>query len=129
MLQILAVLEKRVGLNLSKQDVYVNVSGGLNIYEPASDLGIAVAILTCAYDIVFDPKSVLLGEIALSGDIKNVTNIEKRILEAQKLGFSRIIIPKQQNKKFKDYQIKIVEVEKLKDVVKLCIQKKKVDIT
>ena len=126
-LQILAVLEKRVGLNLSKQDVYVNVSGGLNIYEPASDLGIAVAILTCAYDIIFDPKTVLLGEIALSGDIKNVTNIEKRILEAQKLGFSRIIIPKQQNKKFKDYKIKIVEVEKLKDVVKLCIQKKKVD--
>ena len=128
-LQILAVLEKRVGLNLSKQDVYVNVSGGLNIYEPASDLGIAVAILTCAYDIIFDHKTVLLGEIALSGDIKNVTNIEKRILEAQKLGFSRIIIPKQQNKKFKDYKIKIVEVEKLKDVVKLCIQKKKVDKT
>lgn len=121
LLQILAVLEKRVGLNLSKQDVYVNVSGGLNIYEPSSDLGVAVAILSCAYDVVFDPKSVLLGEIALSGDIKNVNNLEKRILEAQKLGFNRIIIPKQQNKKFKDYKIKIVEVEKLKDVVKLCM--------
>ena len=82
LLQILAVLEKRLGLNLSKQDVYVNVAGGLNIYEPSSDLGIAVAILSCAYDVVFDPKTVLLGEISLSGYIKNVTNIEKRILEA-----------------------------------------------
>jgi len=91
--QILAVLEKRVGLNLSKQDVYVNVIGGLDITETAADLGIALAITTCARDIVMDKHTAIVGEIGLSGEIRAVSNIEKRIIEAQKLGFKKILVP------------------------------------
>ena len=76
-LQILAVLEKRVGLNLSKQDVYVNVMGGIDVYEPSADLGIALAVATCARDVVVDPQTVIIGEIGLSGEIHPVNNIDK----------------------------------------------------
>lgn len=92
-LQILAVLEKRIGLNLSKQDVYVNVIGGIDVNEPAADLGIALAIVTCVRDVVFDSHTAIVGEIGLSGEIRAVNHIERRITEAQKLGFKRIIIP------------------------------------
>lgn len=92
-LQILAVLEKRIGLNLSKQDVYVNVIGGLDVNEPSADLGIALAIITCVRDVVFDSATAIVGEIGLSGEIRAVSGIEKRINEAQKLGFKKIIIP------------------------------------
>lgn len=92
-LQILAVLEKRIGLNLSKQDVYVNVIGGIDVSEPAADLGIALAIITCVRDVVFDSHTAIVGEIGLSGEIRAVNHIEKRITEAQKLGFKKIIIP------------------------------------
>ena len=92
-LQILAVLEKRIGLNLSKQDVYVNVIGGIDVSEPAADLGIALAIITCVRDVVFDSHTAIVGEIGLSGEIRAVNHIDKRINEAQKLGFKRIIIP------------------------------------
>ena len=75
-LQILAVLEKRVGMNLSKQDVYVNVIGGIDIQEPAADLGIALAVATCARDVVIDPHTAIVGEVGLSGEIRAVNNIE-----------------------------------------------------
>ena len=81
LLQIIAVLEKRIGLNLSKHDVYVNVIGGIEIDEPAADLGIALAIATCYRDVVVDPQTVIIGEIGLSGEIHPVNNIEKLINE------------------------------------------------
>ena len=86
-LQILAVLEKRIGLNLSKQDVYVNVIGGIDVNEPAADLGIALAIVTCVRDVVFDSHTAIVGEIGLSGEIRAVNHIERRITEAQKTRF------------------------------------------
>ena len=89
----MAVLEKRIGLNLSKQDVYVNVIGGIDVSEPAADLGIALAIITCVRDVVFDSHTAIVGEIGLSGEIRAVNHIDKRINEAQKLGFKRIIVP------------------------------------
>ncbi len=113
--QILAVLEKRVGLNLSKQDVYVNVIGGMDITETAADLGIALAITTCARDIIMDKFTAIVGEIGLSGEIRPVSNIEKRIIEAQKLGFKRIIIP-QSNPINKDIQgIEVIKVKTILD--------------
>ena len=93
-LQILAVLERRVGLNLSKQDVYVNVAGGINIQEPAADLGIALAVATCARNVIVDPETVIIGEIGLSGEIKTVRQLDIRINEAAKLGFKKAIVPK-----------------------------------
>ena len=116
-LQILAVLEKRVGLNFSKQDVYVNVIGGIDISEPAADLGIAIAIATCLNDITADLKTVLIGEIGLSGEIRPVNNLEKRLYEAEKLGFKRAIVPKSNNLKEKFKNIKIIEVQKILDAI------------
>lgn len=123
-LQILAVLEKRVGMNLSKQDVYVNVIGGIDISEPAADLGIALAVATCARDVVVDPHTVIIGEIGLSGEIRAVNNIEKRIKEAQKLGFKKAIIPdanKNLEEEFKN--IEIVRVKRLIDAITACVSK------
>ena len=123
-LQILAVLEKRVGLNLSKQDVYVNVIGGVEISEPAADLGIALAVATCARDVVVDPHTVIIGEIGLSGEIRAVNNIEKRIKEAQKLGFKKAIIPN--SNKIIDKKIdgiEIIKVKRLIDAISACVSK------
>lgn len=124
-LQILAVLEKRVGLNLSKQDVYVNVIGGVEISEPAADLGIALAVATCARDVVVDSHTVIIGEIGLSGEIRAVNNIEKRINEAQKLGFKKAIIPASNSGlNEKDYpDIEIIKVKRLIDAISSCVSK------
>ena len=120
-LQILAVLEKRVGLNLSKQDVYVNVVGGFDVKEPVADLGIALAVATCAKDVMIDPHTAIVGEIGLSGEIRAVSNIEKRIREVEKLGFKKILIPatNRVDEKFDD--IKIVKVKKIIDAIPACI--------
>ncbi len=119
-LQILAVLEKRVGLNLSKQDVYINVMGGAEVSEPSADLGIALAIATCARDVVVDPQTVIIGEIGLSGEIHPVNNLEKRLNEAVASGFKKAIIP-YANKDVKHGKIRIVPVKRLIDAISSCI--------
>lgn len=122
-LQILAVLEKRIGLNLSKQDVYVNVIGGIDVSEPAADLGIALAIITCVRDVVFDSYTAIVGEIGLSGEIRAVNNIEKRINEAKKLGFKRIIIP-ETNDVSDDFKgIEIVKVKRIIEAITRAVAK------
>lgn len=122
-LQILAVLEKRVGMNLSKQDVYVNVIGGVEISEPAADLGIALAVATCARDVAVDSHTVIIGEIGLSGEIRAVNNIEKRINEAQKLGFKKAIIPAANGLNQEIKGIEIIKVKRLIDAITACISK------
>lgn len=116
-LQIIAVLEKRVGLNLSRQDIYVNVIGGFDITEPAADLGIALAITTCINDVVLNPKTAIIGEIGLSGEIRAVNNLEKRIIEAQKLGFEKIIIPDSNTLNTEFDTIKVIRVKKIIDAI------------
>lgn len=119
-LQILAVLEKRVGLNLSKQDVYINVMGGIDVDEPSADLGIAMAIATCARDVVVDPQTVIIGEIGLSGEIHPVSNLEKRLNEAAASGFKKAIIP-YSNRNIKHEKIKTVPVKRLIDAITACV--------
>lgn len=120
LLQILAVLEKRVGLNLSKQDVYVNVMGGLEIDEPSADLGIALAIATCARDVVVDSQTVIIGEIGLSGEIHPVNNLDKRLNEAVISGFKKAIVP-YANRNVENNRIKIVPVKRLIEAISACI--------
>lgn len=120
LLQILAVLEKRVGLNLSKQDVYVNVMGGIEVDEPSADLGIALAIATCARDVVVDSQTVIIGEIGLSGEIHPVSNIEKRLNEAAMNGFKKAIIP-YANRNAANGKIQTVPVKRLMDAITACI--------
>ena len=122
MLQILAVLEKRVGLNLSKQDVYINVIGGIDIEEPSADLGVALSVLTSARDTTINENTVILGEIGLNGEVRSVDNLEARLKEAKKLGFGRAIIPKinssQTKERIQKTNIEIIEVSKIIDAIK-----------
>ena len=123
LLQIIAVLEKRIGINLSRQDIYVNITGGLEIDEPAADLGIALAIAACVRNVNADADTAVIGELSLSGGIRNVNNIEKRIYEAQKLGFKRVITPKFKRRKDDKFEIEIIEVSRLMEAISVCLGK------
>jgi len=90
---LLAVMEKRLGLHLSGQDVYFNVVGGLRIDEPAIDLGIVAAVVSSFRDQVIDAHTLFLGEVGLGGEIRPVTQVDIRAREAMKLGFQRCVLP------------------------------------
>jgi DNA repair protein RadA/Sms len=94
LLLVTAVLTRRLGLRLGSQDVMVNAAGGIKIGEPAADLGIALAITSSARDIPVDPELAVLGEIGLSGEIRTVSQLDRRISEAARLGFTRCLVPK-----------------------------------
>jgi DNA repair protein RadA/Sms len=94
LLLITAVLVKRAGLRLGNQDIIANVTGGLKIEEPAADLGIALAIASSLRDTGVDPGLVAIGEIGLSGELRAVSQLERRVSEAARLGFKRCIVPK-----------------------------------
>ncbi len=120
LLQILAVLEKKVGLNLSKQDVYVNVAGGIDIIEPSYDLALCLAIISSIRDIPINPSVIIIGEVGLLGEIRYVDNIERRLKEAFKLGFEKAIIPKVNNtifEKIKSIGMEIIQAEKITDAI------------
>ncbi len=91
---LLAVIEKRLGIYLSSQDVYLNVIGGLHLDEPSSDLAVVMAIISAYRNIEIDDKTVALGEVGLLGEVRSVNFIESRIKEASRLGYKRMIIPK-----------------------------------
>ncbi|MDE2311934.1 MAG: DNA repair protein RadA [Patescibacteria group bacterium] len=117
-LQLLtAILSKRAGLNLSNQDIYINVVGGIKIDEPAADLAVALAIVSSLKDAVM-ANTVVVGELGLSGEVRFVPNLEKRIKEAQKLGFKRFICPKGKGN-FKTGQIDVLPVKTLAEAIKL----------
>lgn len=96
-----AVLERRAGINLSNSDVYINVAGGLRIDETAADLGICAAIVSGQKDIVVPHDMIFIGEVGLGGELRAVSQLEKRISEASKLGFASAIVPKQSLKGIK----------------------------
>ncbi|MDO4965752.1 MAG: DNA repair protein RadA [Lachnospiraceae bacterium] len=91
---LMAVLEKRVGLHISDCDAYVNVAGGMKLTEPAIDLGIVLAIVSSFKNVEISPDTVVFGEVGLSGEVRNVSAIDQRISEAEKLGFKKCILPK-----------------------------------
>ncbi|MBD2772798.1 DNA repair protein RadA [Iningainema tapete] len=115
LVQILAVLEKRVGIPMSKLDSYVASAGGLNVEEPAVDLGVAIAVVASFRDRIVDPGTVLIGEVGLGGQVRSVSQMELRLKEAAKLGFKRAIVPKGQ--KFPSLDIEIVQVAKVIDAI------------
>jgi DNA repair protein RadA/Sms len=90
---ILAILERRAGLQLGAHDVYVSVAGGLRITEPAADLGIALAVASAARNAALPANLAAFGELGLSGEVRTVGQPARRAAEAAKLGFSRIISP------------------------------------
>lgn len=115
LLQILAVLEKRVGIPLSKLDAYVASSGGLAVGEPAADLGVAISVVASFRDRLVDPELVLIGEVGLGGQVRPISQLELRLKEAAKLGFKRAIVPKGQSVKVDG--LEIVAVSRVVDAI------------
>ena len=118
---IIAVLEKRLGLKLSTQDVYLNVVGGLRLEEPSCDLAACLALISGYKDIPVPEDIVAMGEIGLSGECRAIGNIESRIAECERHGFSRIIIPYKNYQKLtkKKYTSEIIPVKSLYEVLNL----------
>jgi DNA repair protein RadA/Sms len=114
-LQLLtAILSKRANLNLSNQDIYINVVGGIKIDEPAADLAVCLAIVSSMKEVIIK-DTVAIGELGLSGELRYVPNLEKRIKEAEKLGFKKIICPK--NKLTLKSAVQIVQVKSLNEAI------------
>ena len=90
---LLAVLEKRLGLQMSSNDAYVNIAGGLRLREPGLDLGIVMALISSYKDIVVGERTIVFGEVGLSGEVRAVSMAKQRVLEAKKLGFDTVILP------------------------------------
>ncbi len=117
---LMAVLEKRVGLQMSDCDAYVNLAGGMRITEPAIDLGIAMAVASSFKNRPIDDKIAAFGEIGLSGEVRGVNMIEQRIKEAAKMGFTTCVIPKVCIKQLKSMEnIKIIGVSSVQDAIDL----------
>lgn len=120
---LLAVLEKRARFKLGQKDVFLNMAGGLKVVDPAIDMGVVAAIMSSNFDIPVSRKSVFIGEVGLSGEIRTVTRIEQRVAEAEKLGFETVVIPKGNLKGVKDkFSIRIVETGKIEDLMRFLFE-------
>ena len=116
---LVAVLEKRAGLALSSQDVYLNVVSGIRIVEPAADLGMILACCSSFKILVFLKVQLLLEKYGLTGEVRAVNLIEKRLKEAEKLGFKTCIIPESNKKLLKDkYKLDIIGVRNVNEAMK-----------
>lgn len=107
---LLAVLEKRVGFKLIQKDVFINIAGGLRVTDQAMDLSIIAAVLSSNVDTPIETGWCMAGEVGLSGEVRPISRIEQRVAEAQKLGFSKIIIPRQNAHVFKGKDMKGIQV-------------------
>lgn len=114
---LLAVLEKRAGFRLGAKDVFLNVTGGISVDDPAIDLAVIAAILSSNEDIYIEKDICFAAEVGLAGEIRPVTRADQRILEAEKLGFATIMISKQTKLPKNNYSIKIQKVARIEDVV------------
>ena len=114
---LLAVLEKRAGFKLGAKDVFLNITGGISVDDPAIDLAVVAAILSSNEDISIEKDSCFAAEVGLAGEIRPVTRVDQRILEAEKLGFARIMISKQSKLPKASYNIQVIKVSKIEDVV------------
>ena len=114
---LVAVLEKKVGAHLFDQDIFVNVAGGVQVNEPAVDLGIIAAIASSHREKVLDPKTVFFGEVGLAGEIRAISQAETRVREAQKLGFERCLLPQSNVTQLKPIgSIELIGVSSLREL-------------
>ena len=116
---LIAVLEKKAGLMLNSQDVYLNVVGGLKVNEPAADLGIMMVTASSFKNIPIPKDMIILGEVGLTGEVRRINMIEKRIKEAEKLGFKSCLIPESNKKDLKDnYKLDIIGIKDVNEAMK-----------
>jgi DNA repair protein RadA/Sms len=116
LLLITAVLSRRVGLKLGGQDIIASITGGLKVDEPAADLGIALAIASSYRDVPVDPTLAAVGEVGLSGELRAVSQLERRVNEAARLGFGRCLMPKMGNK-INTRDIELIPVSTLREAI------------
>ncbi len=116
---LLAVLEKRAGFRLGAKDVFLNIAGGLKVEDPAIDLAVVCAILSSNEEIAIPQNVCFAAEVGLAGEIRAVNRIEQRIIEAEKLGFDKIILSKFNKISQKSFRIEIIKVSKIEEVVKI----------
>ena len=117
-----AVLEKRIGLNLADQDIFLNVVGGIKIMDPAADLAIVLAIASAFQDKIIPFDTVVMGEVGLSAEVRSISQIGPRINEAEKLGFKRCIVPQNNlngRNGNKNDKIAIIGVDSLKKALEI----------
>ncbi|WGK66085.1 DNA repair protein RadA [Croceiramulus getboli] len=115
---LLAVLEKRAGFKLGAKDVFLNITGGISVDDPAIDLAVVAAVLSSNVDIAVDKQLCFAAEVGLAGEVRPVNRVEQRILEAEKLGFSGIVVSKYCKIPKNDFAINIIKVAKVHDVVR-----------
>lgn len=115
---LMAVLEKKVGIHLSQSDAYVNIAGGMKMTEPAIDLGISLAVVSSARDLVIPDTVMAFGEVGLSGEVRAVSMPQQRVTEARKLGFETVILPKVCQSSVRDSQgIRLIYVENIRQAI------------
>lgn len=115
---LVAVLEKKIGLSLQNCDIFINVTGGLQLKEPASDLAVICSIASSFKEKIIDGETIIMGEIGLTGEIRGINNITNRLIEAQKMGFTRAIIPEANVKTAKEVNgIKIFGADNVTKVI------------
>lgn len=115
---LMAVLEKRVGMQLSDCDAYVNIAGGIRMNEPAIDLGIVLAIMSSKLDLIIDDRTICFGEVGLSGEVRGVAMAEQRVAEAAKLGFERCILPEVSRSNLPDMKgIQLIGVSNVREAL------------
>lgn len=118
---LIAVLEKRAGMNLENQDVYLNVVGGLKINEPSIDLGILMVTASSYKNKPIEKGVAIMGEVGLTGEVRRINMIEKRLKEAEKLGFKKCIIPESNKKGLKEkFKLDIIGVKDINEAMKSC---------
>ena len=115
---LMAVLEKRARINLSASDAYVNIAGGIKMNEPAIDLAIALAVVSSHKDLAIDDGMVVFGEVGLSGEVRAVNMAEQRVLEARKLGFTSVMLPKVCMKSVEEIKgIRLIPVDNILEAI------------
>lgn len=115
---LIAVLEKKIGLQLGNYDSYVNIAGGIKISEPSLDLGILIAIASSFKNIAVEETTIIMGEVGLAGEVRGISNCEKRIIEAEKMGFKKCIIPKANLKNLKKFkEIQVIGVDYVREAI------------
>lgn len=113
---LMAVLEKRLGIQLSGMDAYINVAGGMKVNEPALDLGIILAVMSSYRNKALDSKTIAFGEIGLTGEVRAVNMAEQRVIEAEKMGFSVCILPRLNMEKMHPTGIKLIGINNIKEL-------------
>jgi len=116
---LVAVMEKRLGMHLLNQDIFLNIAGGMKVEEPGIDLGVIASIASSYRDQMIDPELVVFGEVGLGGEVRGISQPEVRVKEASRLGFKRCLLPKQNQEKLKGVKdIEVIGVRAVQEAIK-----------